>query len=252
MTIDTGIYSKLYVIIGNMQAWLEDSFGVDFTRAISTGLSKSQREDLVMMLEDPDFKAMFIFHLSVIKYHADNFITFHSSGVTDILNGQLVSNVSEIDRIKCLHKFLTSGPVSQTAIAKLDQDGIHTHCFIEHQPSKIGSKTNNKSTAVSHNIAFYYIDQHPILVNPKLKNKLALHRDLNFDAFVTKYKHLKSNKDAIYKARKEHSKANLLYLAEVFELDIIQGISKSCLDDLADATLQVLAYLVENKLFPLK
>jgi hypothetical protein len=133
----------------------------------------------------------------------------------------------------------------------IDTDGIRTQVIIEHQPSKIGTKTNNKSTAVGHQLMFYYITRNPILIHPKLKNDITLCAELEYEKFyIAAMAKNKSRKDAIYSARKLHSKSSLLHLCKIFHLEnILVGISKSCLDDLADSVMQIFAYLCENKLF---
>lgn len=173
------------------------------------------------------------------------FILFHSVGVTDILNGKKVSECNEIERTRALHKFLTTGPVSLEALEKIEKTygGPLTTVLVEQQPSKVGAATNNKSTMISYQIEFYYVSKQLDVINPKLKNKITVKESMEFS---TTY----GGSSSKYQARKKHSKETFLLLIKVLDLNyVIHGIPLSCMDDLADAALQIIAYCKENKLF---
>jgi hypothetical protein len=86
-----------------------------------------------------------------MNHFLDEFITYHSAGAVDVLDGRKVSDCNEIERTCALYKFLVNSPnVSLPNILLIDRDGYDTNVIIEHQPSKVGSKTNNKSTMVGH------------------------------------------------------------------------------------------------------
>jgi hypothetical protein len=130
--------------------------------------------------------------------------------------------------------------------------GLDTIVVIEHQPPSIGNKfekkTNTKSTAVAYQLAFNYATCEPAFVDPKLKNNIELAPHLRFDIFLdvakTRYKNLK---DAKYHARKDHSKANFLYLLDKFGLSHhVRGIPAAVMDDAADSFIQIFAYLRTN------
>ena len=182
------------------------------------------------------------------------FIKYHSCNVVDFLNGEKVSNVSEVNRLKKLRDFLTnSKDISVESINSLN-DGIKTQAIIESQPHTI----NSTSTSVSVGLVFYYADFNPEFISPKLKNNIALSDDLEFAKYlkyeIDNYTAKKGCPDKqkikrlAYTARKKHSKDNFLHLIKVFGIeDIIKGIPKGCLDDLADSTMQILAKLVRDK-----
>jgi len=168
-----------------------------------------------------------------------SYVTYLSWGVKDILCGRKVVDTNEIDRTHCLHRHLITLPT-------LAQNTV---TIIEHQPSKIGSKTNNKSTAVSHQLAMYFIEHDPIFVNPTAKNTITLHDDLTHDKFLAAAMlRYKNHKDAKYAANKAHSTANFKYFIKTMGLDhVIAGIPNAVMDDLADSTMQILAYMRDHK-----
>lgn len=252
ISIDIHIYSKLSIIIDEFVSIIDDYMGCDFSYAMVNGLNDEQRELLSMNLEDPEFCEIVKFVLDTILYFTDNFIIYFSNGVVDILNGKKVSETDELYRTHALYNWLVNSDVELGKIYTIDDFYKRkTTTIIEHQPSKIGTKTNNKSTAVGHQLAFYYINNDPIFINPKLKNNISFGEGMYFAEYLSaELAKNKSRKDAIYAARKSHSRDNFLYLVSVLDLDeILEHIPRSCLDDLADSTMQILAYLVENKLF---
>lgn len=238
--IDVHIYSKMSMLCDeavNIVKKYNEQNG-------STGIKAA--------MSHPGFLDEFTELLNIMNHFLDNFIKYHSAGAVDVLNGRKVSDCDEIERTASLHKFLVNNPyISTPNIMLMDGDGTSTDVIIEHQPSKVGNKTNNKSTMVGHQLMFYYAENNPAIVNPKLKNKIYFKEALEYEAFLAEEipKH-KDKKAAVYAARKRHSKMNFLYLVDVFELNhILVGVPKDCMDDLADSTMQVLAYLVENKKF---
>jgi len=164
-------------------------------------------------------------------------IVYHSCGVVDILAGKKVVDTDEVTRTRLLRKWLESSPVAQ------DKLGPDVVILIEHQPPKIGLKMNNKSTLVEHQLVFYYSNFNVVLVNPTVKNTMVFNGITLADykrTFLTKRK---SRQDALYAARKTHSKENFLYFVKVFRLEhLLTGVSKSCYDDLADSSMQIFAF----------
>jgi hypothetical protein len=232
----------------------------DFASVMAGPSSKKKLEyieEFHTHCRNPEFMQHLANFISVLHYFLSNFIRFHSAGVKDVLDGKLVSETDEVERTKCLHKFLRASPVSLEKIEyRSDADdgvtNVPVNVIIEHQPSKIGMKTNNKSTMVGHQLLFYYVNigvNGPILISPKLKNNISLDEGLRYEGFLAAQTR-RNHKDAVYAARKQHSKESMLHLLKVFNQEhILEGVPKSCFDDLADSIMQVIAYLVENKIF---
>jgi hypothetical protein len=104
-------------------------------------------------------------------------------------------------------------------------------------------------------LAYHYVSYNPIFVDPKLKNKICFAPQLKYELFLEReMAKLEGKKNprpeaARYAARKKHSKANMLHFLTVFgRLDVIAGISRAVLDDLADSFMEILAWLVGQRL----
>lgn len=233
--INTNIYAELGQLADDLLALLVDSSGASHTpqQVCDSTRSAMQRPDFIPAVM-PVLRAM----LAV----TGGFLTYISSGVEDILCGKKIAETPYVARTAALWKFLTTHP----DIARVDATPI-----IEHQPPKIGSKTTDKSAAISHQLAFYYIEQGPVMINPKLKNNIALGPTLSLTCFLEPaLKKYKTPSAARYTARKQHSKANFLRLLDAFDLQhIADDVQAAVLDDLADSTMQILAHVVVEKLF---
>jgi hypothetical protein len=164
------------------------------------------------------------------KKLTENFITIHSSGIVDILEGKKVDQTPVTERTRCLRRWLEGSAVSA--------EKLRPACvvLIEGQPPKIGAKTNNKSTVIENQLMFYYANFQVNTVSPKLKNKLAFHQGLVFDQ--KKY----ADPAAKYRARKRHAVDSLLYFYGAFGIRETRY-TRSTIDDLADAFMQIFAYI---------
>jgi hypothetical protein len=169
-----------------------------------------------------------------------SFIAFHSVGVTDILDGKKVADTDEVERTIALYKFLESSTISLASLSREDKTyNQTTEILVEHQPSRVGMATNNKSTMVGHQLMFYYVGRKVSLVSPKLKNQIG----------VIAYTPTYGSAATPYYARKKHSKDTFLQIMNTLNLQYVYGqISMSCMDDLADAVLQIFAHCKEKKL----
>ena len=77
-----------------------------------------------------------------------------------------------------------------------------------------------------------------VVIKPSLKNKLNLDKDKDYSYFMGKYAKKQS-------ANKAHAKANLLYwLKQHDKENIISGIKKGNIDDVADSVTQALAWII--------
>jgi hypothetical protein len=123
-----------------------------------------------------------------------------------------------------------------------------TQVVIEHQPNRVGSATT-KSTMVGHQLLYHYRAQPLALVNPKLKNNLQVSPELSYEKFLANSTR-KDRASAVYAARKKHTRESLLYLAKLFGFEAsIAHVKKTYMDDLADSTLQVIAWMKSQKMF---
>lgn len=233
--IDIHIYSKMYIMGVELENIINKHRGVD-------KMDKLYLDDISSWL-------------NIMSFFLEQFVKPIEWGVTDVLNGKKLNSVSEIERTSALSSFLKKNLTVEKIQASATSDNKKIVTIIEHQPPRLGtkenSKTNNKSTVVSHQLAFYYINLNPIFVDPKIKNNIAMARHLHYDDFLTRELPLHKNpKDARYTARKKHSTENFLYFVRVFKLEqLIDQIPNAVMDDLADSFLQILSFLVQNKKF---
>ena len=79
-----------------------------------------------------------------------------------------------------------------------------------------------------------------IVIGPSLKNKLELDKSKTHSYFIEKY----AKK---YDANKAHAKSNLLYwLKQCGKEDMIKGIKKKNIDDIADSVTQTLSWIINS------
>lgn len=170
------------------------------------------------------------------------FLRYHSADVVDLLCGQKLEDVGEIDRTRALCDFLPS----------IDIDITTTHVIIERQ-NNIGKMVNRPSTAVSAQLAFYYTMQgcECSYIDPKLKNQLVLSPGLCVNDFIQR-ELAKNNKcltSVKYNARKKHAKASFTYMLDVFgQSHVYERVPKTYHDDLADSTMEIIAYVKKEGL----
>ncbi len=173
-----------------------------------------------------------------------DFVVFESCGVADILCGQKLAEVNEVERTRALYTFLTTKDFRPDIV------------LIEKQPGKIGSGVNSGAIAVSNQICYHYIGTCSVhFVSPKLKNALSFHMDIDYDYFyecaVRKTMELRGRKLNLeeigrckYTAAKKHSAENFLYFIKIFSLEAtIVGIKAQRYPDLADSFMQIIAWL---------
>ena len=178
------------------------------------------------------------------------FVTYHDYGVADVLEGRLVENVGEAERAVALARFLRRR-LAHCETAQGNSGPMMA--LIEHQPALMGfgaaRHTNVPSSAVSHQLAFYYADYEPQFVSPRLKGRIALGPGLDYDSFLQAELARcggsgKAGSDVKYTAGKKHSVANLkALLALIGRSEIASSVPAGILHNLADSTLQVLGWL---------
>lgn len=230
VTINTFILVQIDQFYSRLTAWIDK---------YPSGIAEWIRAECVDTPEMTELKMI----LNDGKYALKSFIVFHSVGVNDILTGRKVADTDEVQRTIALSKFLESSPVSNEKL--INEDTIYhtpTEILVEHQPSKVGMATNNKSTMVGHQLMFYYVGKSVSLVSPKLKNHICLPG--------IEYSTTYGGASTPYYARKKHSKELFLKIMEVLEMEHVYArVPMTCMDDLADAVLQIFAHCKDKKLF---
>lgn len=229
LVLDVHIYSKLDILADHLVSQLWDYFCCEWG-------SEQWNELLQQNIQDTEFIQCFMDMIYLIDFFLNNFIKVESWGCADILSGRNIAAVSDADRALLLYNWLEESPMNISSVA-----AIPTTVIIERQPARIGIKTNNRSSAVSSQLTFYYARMRPYLIHPRAKNNLSIAPHLIFTCRGL-------NTRARYIARKKHSIDSFLHLVRVFKLPRPE-VSKANLDDLADATMQIFAYLVMNRQF---
>jgi len=168
--------------------------------------------------------------LRAIYGASSHFIQVLGISAGDILGGRKVADVPECERAVYLYRYLQGAPIAADKVKP-------NRVIIEHQPPRLGKfgASNTQSTAVSYQLAIYYAEFNPTFVDPKRKNNFSI-SGLTLETFTAGAQ----GRDKQYRARKAHTKANLLKLAEIFGIDL-SGIPRPLLDDAADALWQILA-----------
>ena len=163
--------------------------------------------------------------------------------VVDILDGIKVAEVSVPARAKLLRAFL----VQLGAKLQIAPDTI---VLVEDQPNRIMGgagasggfqvKTNLATVVIAGQIAFYFADHEVVLINPKLKNGIAFSYALKVDVLASAGKK--------YAARKKQAKANCRYILSLTNQSAATAhIGAAYYDDVADAVMQVFAYVKKIK-----
>lgn len=146
--------------------------------------------------------------------------------VFDLGNGAKARDVSIDEKARALRRALTQ---FDSDIGDLVHGAI---VLVEYQMN-----ANHMSNAVFNMIIYHYAHDHRVeVVPPSWKNTIALHPQLQLCEFLA---HCSSN----YKANKEHTRWNMLYLLAVLgKTHLIAGIKKQNQDDIADTLCQALAW----------
>ena len=159
-----------------------------------------------------------------------SYLRVESIAVKDLLPGLLVANVSEIARMTLLAKYLT-----EVAYMYSVDSGVQV--IIEHQPANM-TLNNDKSAAIANGIAMFFILRgNPVaFISPRAKNAMIIggHQLRNDPEMTSAQK---------YRARKSHTVAMMHHLSKQFAFeDQVRTLPRDCLDDAADALIQIFAY----------
>ncbi len=161
-----------------------------------------------------------------LNEYCNSMIQILSMNVFDINNGIKLKDTNVIEKACALKRTLENFDAS---IEELPDDII---VLIEYQMN-----ANHMSNAIFNMIVYHYSNKYPVhVVMPSMKNTIALHPNLVHAEFLARA----SNN---YKANKDHTKYNMLYLLMVFDkLHMIKDIKKKNYDDIADTLCQCLAW----------
>jgi hypothetical protein len=193
--------------------------GGGFIKRLATGDTAWARGIITVFDDNP---AAAVELLKGISADVKSIFDFSRAELRDILPGRRVKEVDLVERTKLLKKTLDDLNIDDTSL----------HVLIEDQPGTL----NFKSTTIRDNLLMYHADIPITLVNPCHKNKLCFGSGLEYEVFLRKY----AKK---YDANKQHSKANFLYIVDVWGWkNVISGVPRDCLDDVADAFMQAMAY----------
>ncbi len=152
--------------------------------------------------------------------------------VYDINNGAKVKDTSITAKSLSLKRTLHD--LDQSIQPMIEGHDIKV--LIEYQMN-----ANHLSNAILNMIVYHYVDRYPVeIIKPALKNTIALGPNLALSDFL-------ASATSNYKANKEHSRQNMLYLLDTIgRRDMIIGIKKCNQDDIADTLCQMIAYMLRH------
>lgn len=156
-------------------------------------------------------------------------------GVDDILHDR-VKDTSDVDKARAVHSYLQERNLKGFNLV-----------LIELQPSALSdlqSKvTNNKSSVMSHQLIYHFLDQNPQVISPRKKTKVCLAPHLEFKVF--------SQGVNDHNTRKKHSEASIKHVAwNIMSSTAMASwlsLSAAIRNNAADAVMQVFAYLQDPK-----
>lgn len=161
-----------------------------------------------------------------LNTYCDSIIQPLAMRVFDINAGAKTKDTSIAEKAVALKRTLTQFDDSLTV------DPGETIVLIEYQMN-----ANHTSNAIFNMILYHYADRYPVYdVKASMKNTIALHPRLVLSEFL-------ATASSNYKANKEHTKHNMLYLLTALDcLYMVDDIKKKNLDDIADTLCQALAW----------
>ncbi len=184
----------------------------------------------------------FVDMLDRILHIYDNAIDIKYVAVKDLIPGKKLSDTDILARTAALNEYLIQ---LDTAVAPFVDPAEELKVLIEYQMGP-----NEKSRAVSSQLLYHYtnvlfvagrpVDGNIILVGPSLKNTIYIGAD---DA---SYVNFLNNRRTNYAANKAHSRFNLVRLFGIVgKSDMLRDIAKKNYDDLGDAVMMAVAWVVK-------
>jgi hypothetical protein len=148
------------------------------------------------------------------------------TGLVNLIGARDIKEVPEIERVQLLAAFLKTIPSAD-------------YVLVERQPAMIGPKNNTVANAIACQITYHYILAGGASVHymsPMLKNGVSIADHVLLSGGSSSQK---------YAARKKHAVDNYLAFNKIFALG---GPTKGKLDDIADATMQAIAFICKHRL----
>ena len=148
--------------------------------------------------------------------------------VIDINNKQKTKDTSITEKAVALKVTLQS--IDEEIKNQITNDKIIV--IIEYQMVQ-----NHGANAIFNMIVYHFSGRYQIeIIKPSWKNTIALHPKLTLSNFL-------ATSGTNYKANKQHTRYNMLYLIHMIDkMDMINEIKSSNQDDIADTLMQCLAY----------
>lgn len=209
-------------------AWAKIRINLDFT----TELKRLENEmtQISMRTDTDDLMACAESYITRVNKLLDESLVILELGAEDII-GKKVEDTNESERALALKTFLLRKNLSADFV------------IIERQPMKMGSKVNNKSSAVSFQLAYHYAELAPIFVNPKVKNNITFSDKLSFSNYIEGV----DDRNGQYRARKTHARDSLRHFCKVFNYSLA-GIPAKYHSDIGDAVLQIFGAIQSGKI----
>jgi hypothetical protein len=149
--------------------------------------------------------------------------------VVDLAGGASLKSLDNLSRSRALRVVLES---LDEYTSKQSEEAMEVTVLLEYQMS-----ANYNANAVYNQVLYHFCEHKVITVHPTLKNKVWFSKDLKHQSFIAKYANA-------YTANKAHTRANLEFYCNVFQLEL-PSIKAKNRDDLADAFIQAMHYFVK-------
>ncbi len=166
-----------------------------------------------------------------LNSYLDSLIQPLMMNVYDLNKGSKLKDTSIHAKAISLKDTLAS--VDKTVDACCSDDEIVV--LIEYQMN-----SNHTANAIFNMVMYHYAGRYPIhTMRPSWKNTISFHPELTLSMFLAR-------SSTNYKANKDHTKTNMLYLLTLIDkLDCVSHIKKTNLDDIADTLMQAIAFHVK-------
>lgn len=188
------------------------------TKSLAIGVYSMKPFSSVQRIDDP----------ILFDRHLNSIIQPVFMNVFDINNGANIKDTSVVEKAIVLKQTLCEIDLIITPSVHSDKVVV----LIEYQMN-----SNHTANAIFNMIVYHYSGKYRIeIVKPSWKNTVSIHPKLTLSTFLG---YCSSN----YKANKEHTKANMIYLLTLIDkLHMIKSIKKRNHDDIADTLMQAIAF----------